>query len=218
MTLTDEEMLRRLATGREDAWEIDPDDGCSRFTVDPRPVRAYREVMQLAVAMRLGEIEARPSRLHGAAQLVMGTDFEADTIALYKHASLHAGFVEYNSGDREICRICGERFDDYAAYGGNEGYTRDGHRLLAHVYRGDVELRLWCPGAPACRSLIGVDGDGECNLKLWFAAEGWRGWSEWQKRPYREAPIPCEIEWKFTGWDDAAELWWRPVTTTGGSE
>lgn len=210
--MTDEEMIRRLATGREDAWEIDPDDGCARFTTDPRPVRAYREVMQYAIAMRLGTIECAPHRLWGAAQLVMGTDFEADTTALYLHACLHAGIVQQG---HPICHTCGERLDDYALYGGNDGYARDGHRLLACVTDGGVGIRLECPGAERCRSWIEDDGDGQCNLKLWFEGEGWSSFVDWQQHPYRRAAIPCEIEWMFTGWDDAAELWWRPVTTKG---
>lgn len=104
-------------------------------------------------------------------------------------------------------------------------YVSDGHLLLARVYDGVVDLDLACPGEGRCqdpnRDASGKPLTGEnwgCNLKEWFRAVGGGEFAEWQEKPTREAPLPCLIEWRYTGWDDSAELWWRPVSPDDQNE
>lgn len=100
-------------------------------------------------------------------------------------------------------------------------YVSDGHLLLARVCHGYFEFDLACPGEGKCqdpnRDASGEPLAGEnwgCNLKEWFHAVGGSEFVEYQEKPTREAQLPCLIEWRYTGWDDSTELWWRPVLPT----
>lgn len=91
------------------------------------------------------------------------------------------------------------------------GWTDDGHTVDIIVADGGFEPRMTCPGEGKCKASVDSEGNKtHCNLMLWFKDAGME-FFEWQEKPYRETTLPCQIEWYFDGWDDAAELNWRPL-------
>lgn len=97
-------------------------------------------------------------------------------------------------------------------------YYQDGHVFSLVVAHGGLMGEIHCPGEGKCKAWVEPSGTRPafCNLKDWFGAVGWHEFAEDMQEKAddgtpREARLPCEIEWRMTGWDDGAELWWRPV-------
>lgn len=98
-------------------------------------------------------------------------------------------------------------------------YYRDGHVFHLTIAHGGLTAEIHCPGEGRCKAWVeprSATQPAFCNLKDWFGAVGWHEFGEDMQEKgddgqFREARLPCEIEWRMTGWDDGAELWWRPV-------
>lgn len=92
-------------------------------------------------------------------------------------------------------------------------YTRDGHCVdIVLSDGGGYQGRVICPGEKCDAQMP----NGDCAIVEELNYVGME-FFEYQDRPYVEAALPCEIEWRWDSWgDEGAEFWWRAVPPADG--
>lgn len=90
-------------------------------------------------------------------------------------------------------------------------YVADGHRLIVTTGAGGLDGQIECPGEGCKFRSPEYEG---CGLQMWQAEVGMSEFFEYQERPYLNADLPCEIEWRTDGYGEDADLFWRPVRPT----